>query len=102
MLDQDGDGKIHIDEVMLILSTGMGRDIGMSEMIAQSVIDSIDQDRHGIALVLQCCCSYLQLSIPWLIHSFTHFHIPLFISFHLTLLYKVKLTIKIGLRPIAS
>ena len=79
MLDQDGDGKIHIDEVMLILSTGMGRDIGMSETIAQSVIDSIDQDRHGIGLIHQFFFLYLQLSITWLIHSFLYVHIPPFI-----------------------
>ena len=48
MLDQDGDSKIHIDEVMLIMSTGMGREIGMNQSAAQSVIDRIDQDKNGM------------------------------------------------------
>ena len=48
MLDQDGDNQIHIDEVMLIMSTGMGREIGMNQSAAQSVIDSIDHDNNGM------------------------------------------------------
>jgi len=77
MLDQDGDGKIHIDEVMLILSTGMGRDIGMSETIAQSVIDSIDQDRHG----------YI---------DFVGFvmHVPFFLRLHASMMNSNDLTLR--------
>lgn len=47
LLDQDDDGKIHIDEVMLILSTAMGKEVGMNEDVAQTVIDSIDRDKNG-------------------------------------------------------
>ena len=47
MLDQDGDEKIYIDEVMLLMTSAMGKEIGMNEWIVQSVIDTIDHDKHG-------------------------------------------------------
>ena len=47
MLDQDGNEKIHIDEVMLIMATAMGRDIGTNETIARTVMKSLDTDDKG-------------------------------------------------------
>ncbi|XP_065064228.1 uncharacterized protein LOC135690565 [Rhopilema esculentum] len=47
MLDQDSDEKIHIDEVMLIMATAMGRDVGTNETIARTVMKSLDTDDKG-------------------------------------------------------
>ena len=52
MLDHDGDEKIHVDEVMLIMSTGMGKEIGMNENVVQSVMDNIDRDKNGELVIL--------------------------------------------------
>eukprot|EP00794_Sanderia_malayensis_P018858 gene18858-20758_t len=46
-LDQDDNSQIHTDELMLIMTTAMGKEIGMNETIAKSIIDAIDKQRFG-------------------------------------------------------
>lgn len=48
LLDDDGNGYLNIRELLLLLSAGLGHEIGGDPALAQRIMHTMDKDENGI------------------------------------------------------